>query len=145
MDRRTWLAVTLLAGVAGCGGGKADVSGKVTFQGKPVVTGTVVVRGSDGVDIPGTIQRDGSYTVQGVASGTVKIAIISRDPTFHAKEMAARAAAKKREAGKRGADAEVTPETIPWFPLPDKYESVETSGVTTSLSAGANQFDIVLQ
>ena len=68
MDRRTWLAALVIAG-AGCAGGKADVSGRVTHRGKPVVTGTVVVRGSDGLDVPGAIQPDGTYTAQGVAAG----------------------------------------------------------------------------
>src|SRR5829696_1649234 len=76
MDRRVWLAGLVVAGLAGCGGGKADVTGKVTHQGKAVVSGSVVVRGPDGIDVPGTIQRDGTYTVQGVASGAVKIAVI---------------------------------------------------------------------
>src|SRR5829696_2544152 len=144
MDRRAWLAGLVVAGLAGCGGGKADVTGKVTHQGKAVVSGTVVIRGPDGIDVPGTIQRDGTYTVQGVASGAVKIAVISRDPTAHAKQRADRAAAKRREAGKTGSAAEVAPEVIPWFPLPAKYESADTSELTTTLTTGSNQFDIAL-
>jgi hypothetical protein len=145
MNRRAWLGAALAAVAAGCGGGKADVSGKVTYQGKPVVTGTVVVRGPDGIDVNGTIAPDGKYTVQGVAAGAVTIAVVSRDPSHHAKQRAERAAAKKREAGKVGSAAEVAPAVIPWFPLPEKYATIDTSGLTTTLSTGANQFDIVLQ
>src|SRR4051794_25666415 len=99
MHRRTWLSLALLAALAGCGPpGKADVSGKVTHQGKPVICGVVTIRGSDNIDMPGTIQTDGSYTVQGVTSGVVKIAVVSPNPAETAKMLEAAG----RKAGSKG-------------------------------------------
>jgi hypothetical protein len=50
-------AVVLLA--AGCGG-VADVSGKVTYKGKPVVTGSVTFYGPDKVPHVGAIDEKGN-------------------------------------------------------------------------------------
>ena len=61
----------LLAALAltGCGGGTTDVSGKVTYKGKPVVYGTVVVLDGGGVPKSGAIQPDGTFRVSGVKVG----------------------------------------------------------------------------
>src|SRR5439155_5760384 len=53
---------------AGCGGGKASVSGKVSFKGKLLATGTVSMVGPDGIVRQGAIKPDGTYTVTDVAA-----------------------------------------------------------------------------
>jgi hypothetical protein len=66
------LALGFLAlGAAGCQG-TGDVSGKVTFQGKPLVFGTVLFEGSNGALRQGNIEKDGSYVVSGVATAEAK-------------------------------------------------------------------------
>ena len=147
------ILLRLLPGICclllGCAGGKADVTGRVSHQGKPVTTGTVVVRGADGVQLTGTIQPDGTYTVRGVTSGEVRFAVVSRDPAV----VGARArlgkgrADGKEEDGTKGKAAKPTGPPAPtgnWFPLPDRYESAETSGLSTTLRGGENTFDLAL-
>src|SRR5947209_17796776 len=77
---RVWRPALLAALLAGCAAGKADVTGKVTYQSKALTFGTVVVRGPDGLDIPGTINPDGSYRVTGAAAGKALVGVVSRDP-----------------------------------------------------------------
>jgi hypothetical protein len=137
---RVGLLAVLLAAL-GCGGGPADVSGKVSYQGKTLVFGTVVMQGPDGLAIPGTINPDGTYRVVGVAPGKVLIGVVSRDP-------GPPSAAKGRVSGKtsrEGEEAGPGAERSKWFPIPPKYEDHTKSGLTTTLKPGPNQYDIDLQ
>src|SRR5690242_8111846 len=72
-------AVGLLA-VAGCGAGRGTVSGKVTYKGKPVVTGTVSVIGSDGIQYAAQITPQGTYSVPDVPAGPAKFTVSSPNP-----------------------------------------------------------------
>ena len=70
----------LVAALAGCGG-PATVSGKVTYLGRPVLSGSVVALNADGTAKLGVIQPDGTYTVEGVKRGRVRFGVFSPDPT----------------------------------------------------------------
>ena len=72
--------VALLVGVGGCGTPRCDVSGKVTYQGKTVVCGTITFVGSDGMPIVVPIQSDGAYQAKQVPVGPVQVAVLSLDP-----------------------------------------------------------------
>src|SRR5207302_4939501 len=76
-------ALVLLAPLvaAGCGG-VGSVTGTVTFQNKPVASGTVVVVGSDMLPYHGNIEDDGTYTVPKVPTGFAKIAVFSPGPAL---------------------------------------------------------------
>ena len=132
--------IILAAALVGCTAGKSDVVGKVSYKGKTLVFGSVVMRGPDGLDIPGTIDPDGSYRVVGVASGKVFIAVVSRDP-------GPPTAAKGRVSGKTsrdGDDGAAAGDRPKWFAIPGKYEDPTKSGLSTTLKPGANQHDIDL-
>jgi hypothetical protein len=128
--------------LAGCAGGKADVTGKVTHQGKTVTWGTVIVQGPDGAPVTGAIQPDGTYSVQGVATGKVLIGVISRDPGVRAGP--ANRGGFKSQHGDQPPPPPPDIDRSKWFPLPAKYETPETSGITTTLHSGANQYDVDL-
>ena len=66
--------------VAGCGRRVGEVSGKVTYKDTPVVMGSVVFVGSDGIPHRGQIEPDGTYVVSDVPAGPVQVAVISPDP-----------------------------------------------------------------
>jgi hypothetical protein len=138
---RAGLLGALLVAPAGCGGGgKAEVTGRVTHQGKAVVVGTVVFQGPDGLAMPGPISADGSYRVTGVAAGKALIGVVSRDP-------GPTVAAKGRVNTKPGRDPDEAPPAADrrkWFPLPEKYEDPTKSGLSTTLKAGSNEHDIDL-
>jgi hypothetical protein len=80
--------------LCGCGGPKfGKVSGRVTYQGKPLPGGKVMfwpqVAGSNPVSVP--LQPDGSYTAEAVPAGevavTVETASVSGKPEGFAGQM----------------------------------------------------------
>jgi hypothetical protein len=119
--------VILLFSVAillGCGGDKKQVSGKVTFSdGKPVTTGKVVFA-TDTYQANGTINEDGSYRMgsigekDGVPPGVYKVFVIG--------------------VGRM--------EGMALLPLCDeKYLNAQTSGLTITIPAPNNKYDLVLE
>src|SRR5436305_5324907 len=80
-----WLALVFSAlgsvgAVAGCGAGKGDLSGTVTYQGKKVVLGTVVAVGSNGIPQTVNISEEGTYAVKDLPAGPIKFAVHSPEP-----------------------------------------------------------------
>jgi hypothetical protein len=129
--RTKWVAAVLLAAACGCGSSQATVSGKVRYQGRPVVYGSVTFLSPDKVSRSAAIQPDGSYTVEGLTPGEAWVSVTSRDP--------AKGRARKGQ-GKEAPDG-----TAGWFPLPRRFETPAGSGLSHTLSAGANAFDIELK
>ena len=142
---RTAVAAAVLA-AAGCGSGTADVSGKVTFQGKPVVYGTVVVIGADGASKSATIEPDGSYRVSGVALGTAKVAVSSPPPP--GSELAKKLTRPKDDAPDKPpleSQAPASEEVIRnWVAIPDKYSDPNKSEITADVKSGKS-LDIELK
>src|SRR5205814_6625446 len=60
------VAALVALAATGCGG-RGDVSGKVTYKGKPLVGGTVQFEACDNVLKQGNINGDGTYSLRGVA------------------------------------------------------------------------------
>jgi hypothetical protein len=150
------VAVALLAlgvvGVAGCGPGRGDVKGRVTFLGKPVVFGGVVMMGSDDKSVTGNIDAEGNYTVRGVRAGAVRVAVVSPDPaSVYADRLKGVKSMLPKRKQDRLAHLPSAPDGAPpfdrskWFPLPRQYEQVETSGITATIHSGDNTFDIELK
>jgi hypothetical protein len=132
---RNLAALAPLLAAAGCGG-TVDVSGKVTYQGKPVVFGTVVLIGPDGVPKSGPIKPDGTFRVDGVKVGTAKVAVSSPPPP-------GAQTARKPRGGREGDDkpppdeAPADPEVIRnWVALPEKYTHPAQSGLTADVQSG---------
>lgn len=80
--RRTRSALCFLLGgaaclaVIGCGAGKGDVTGKVTFKGEPLKGGYVsFVSEGGGPSFTGTINDDGTYLVPNVQAGKYKVCV----------------------------------------------------------------------
>src|SRR5207248_11303532 len=98
-----------LVTLIGCGSGRGDLSGKVTYKGQAVKSGSVFVKGSDGIEKQGAINADGTYVVEGITGGSAKLSVVSPDPKLSQTRM------RKKD--------EVAPkvEDTGWFPIPDKY------------------------
>ena len=127
---KRWLLLLCLVGVAGGCGRTATVTGKVTYKERPVVYGSVVLQNEDMTAVSGVIEPDGSYTVENVPAGLVKIAVLSRDPT-------------KGRGGDKGARGKKTGDKklavkppADWFPLPPHYEDPQTSGLQLHVGTG---------
>jgi hypothetical protein len=142
---QTALTLALLT-AAGCGG-TADVAGKVTFAAKPVVFGTVVVIGADGIPKSGAIQLDGTYLVRGVKTGTAQVTVSSPPPPGMSPVGAKPKVGRDADDERRPADADnpVNPELAKgWFPIPQKYADPEKSGLQVEVKPG-QPVDIDLQ
>src|SRR5206468_1180894 len=106
---KSWAAVVFLA-ILGCGSGRGDLHGTISYKGKLLTTGSVQVVGSDGIPKGAEIQSDGSYQVRDILAGEVKIAVNSPDPgkvKFIPR--------KKNEAPPPKADR------TGWFSIPEHY------------------------
>jgi hypothetical protein len=133
----------LLLALTGVGcGGVGNVSGKVTYDGKAVTYGTVVVYASDGRPVYAEIQKDGTYDAQNVATGETKFTVHSPDPSIPQQDL------KKRGGGdsdRKPEDPKPTPAGKKWFPIPGKYGDPLQSGLSLKVVRGNNPFDIDLK
>ena len=120
-----------------------NVTGKVTFRGKPVYTGSVIIVGKDGVAAAGPIETDGTYVVQKAPVGEVTVGVISKNPVYLHKISVMRSSRTPVPAS-----ALATPPNLDqrkWFPIPKEYEEPVRSGLTYSVKKGDNQYDIELK
>lgn len=131
---RPAVAVALFVLAAGCAG-RGDVSGKVTYQGKALVWGTIQIEGSDGVLKQSNIGSDGTYSVQGLAPGEAKVAVSSLNPN----------SADFQPRVAEGHQPPPRPQVKGWFPVPATYDTPHKSGVVITVKSGANAINIDLK
>lgn len=133
------LFVAAIAGLltTGCGSDgptMGRVSGTVNYQGKPLSTGTVTFVATNGTNpnATGTIQSDGSYSLQttepddGAVVGDYKVAITDVDSAVYNTPMPG------------------MPPEVPKSAIPNKYSDSNSSGLTATVEAGRNtkNFDL---
>ena len=146
----------LIGLLEGCGPGHGDVHGQVKYQGKVVSQGSVVMVGGDRMPIVGRIGSDGTYSLQGVPAGVVRIAVLSPNPAAASTSsprsplsgkgpvsLKSKIGAQTAQNDASGVMAKAT--RAKWFPLPPQYEDPDTSGITTEIHRGDNTFDIELK
>ena len=122
-------ACLALAGLIGCGGSasdKATISGKVTYNGKPVTGGTLTLYSSTGAPYPVSIKEDGTFNVSGAPIGQMGVGIDT---------------GPARVAPPAGSTA---PQGPPHVDIPAKYKDPKTSGLTWDVKAGKNTKDFDL-
>jgi hypothetical protein len=128
--------VLALATVAAMGCGKsrrpmAPVTGKVTYQGKPLQFGTVILQPESGQYATGAVQQDGTFTMttrgegDGAAVGRNMVRIVCLEAQNPAKPVLANG--KSRGEGVLGRSL-----------IPEKYQSCETSGISIDVRPGNN-------
>jgi hypothetical protein len=130
-----WLSALFTAALSagGCGVGgdnPASVSGRVTFNGKPVTSGVVVLVGAGGkASDPGTVQPDGAFSIAKSPAGKVKVAFDNPTPPRVV-----------NEPGVANPEAKEQAETAARYtPTPQQYKNPDQSGVTLDLKAGKNE------
>lgn len=119
----------MLASGCGAGGDKpASVSGRVTYNGKTITSGTVVLVGADGkASDPGAVQSDGSYSIARSPAGTVKVVFDNPPPPPVDKQLPASDPESKAAA-----------EAITRYVPTPQYKDPAKSGLTLELKAGKN-------
>jgi len=143
------LAAVCLCLVAGCSSGNkaapARVTGKVTYDGKPITAGVMNFYTADGVPYSGLINSNGTYTATDLPTGEMVVTVEteSMNPNKKAPEGAE---AKKRmgmmqQAPPGGAPA---PTHRDYLKIPAKYADKKTSPLKATLAAGNQSKDFDL-
>lgn len=130
-----------LGSISGCAQAKADLFGKVTFNGKPVTSGTVQAFLPDGSTRTTEISTDGDYRLTGLPVGVVKFGVVSPHPRKQYESL--RAAARTEQ---QRSTISQPPQSLvdSWVALPDALSRPETSGLSASAVAGVAQHDLAL-
>lgn len=154
-----WLfAASLLLPCLGCTQPTGNVSGKVTFNGKPVTAASILMCGRDGRPHTAHVDANGRYTIKDMPVGTFQVAVVSRDPEIQLQHLRIQSSRRLR-AGQPGItptvplppekqkahdemEAKLKAEKARWFPLPPKYADPLSSGLTCEVKPGENTFDI---
>ena len=137
--RNVAFGLVVCSTAVGCGAGRTTASGKVTFRGKPVTSGTVMLVAADKQIYLGPIQPDGTYSVPAVPVGPVAIGVSSPDPNDVEVRGKGSGTIGARPTSRKGDKA--LPEG--WFPLPDKYADPNGSGLSGEVKSG-RPFDIAI-
>jgi hypothetical protein len=131
------LALALLA--AGCGPSVGAISGKVTYNGETLGSGTVQFNGPNATAMSG-IAADGTYTIAKMPVGTVQIAVETTSPPPGTPQEGS----GKITGGSMSVQG-APPPPGKYVPIPDKYKDPRTSGLTYEVKSGKQQHDLVLQ
>jgi hypothetical protein len=122
-------------------GASATVTGKVTFQGRPVIWGSVVLVGADGTSAAGRIQPDGTFTVANAPTGEVSVAVASPDPLVQHYASQIKSSRDRLPVTQWAAPPV---DRQQWFLLPKRYEDVRTSELKVTVKRGSNDCDLTL-
>lgn len=123
-----WLALLLLL-APGCGPRFGNVSGTVTYQGKPLTGGTITFFDAANRTTSGEIKPDGTYTVSKVALGQARIAVATpMDIPFK----------------KINEDVKMDVAAPKPSPIPVKYADADKSGLTCEVTAPDQKHDVTM-
>ena len=127
-------AVLMTAGFAGCSGSSrptsARATGKVICQGRPLAAGEVhFVRADTGDAGSAPLDPAGNYALRaGIPPGSYRVFVLPPASTAHP-----------------SVTAPATPIAPEVSPIPERYRSEVSSGLTVEVKAGSNTFDFQLQ
>ena len=156
--RTWWFGLLLLPLLAGCGAATSKVSGRVLYKGVPLPGGLVTFQPANpkynSVAVP--IDEQGHYEAT-LPVGEVQVSVENRHlqprsdgprgvpPNLPPEVQQALGKAKPQAAPPPPADkpAAAKPRGN-YVPIPDKYHSIETSGLTFTVEPGNPKHDIEL-
>ncbi len=153
MRRLCFAAVAVLALVAvGCGDRpRSRVHGVVKLDGKPLTGGTVIFLTSDNMTTVADIQPNGTYAVEGVARGPVKVSV-QQPPPRPTPRPNPGAGGKPNDVSagddavrKRGGEEPAPPPAAAGPRLPAKYTDPAQSGLAFELADGDSLYNIDLK
>lgn len=135
------VSVGLAAAAAGCGGGTGTVAGTVTYRGKPIPSGSVVLYCADKQIVRGLIGPDGAYTIPNVPPGPAAVTVQA-----HARVpdgLRFRQNLPPVQDGPTPPDAAPAADKV--VAVPPRYSLPEESGLSVVVGPGPTTFDIPLR
>ena len=149
------LLLGLLAFSVGCGTdykARAIVKGKVTIAGTALTTGSVMFYGKNNLTGSTAIDLNGNYVMNDAPLGEVTITVSVPKPPPGGLAMMKAGPAMKAVQDEKSTDPEGSGKSIPVMgrmpsqivPIPEKYASVESSGLTYTVEKGEHTHDITL-
>jgi hypothetical protein len=127
--------------LSGCGRATGSVSGTVKYQGKVLPFGSVTFFSLDGLPATGSIQSDGTYTVEQVGVGLSKVVVVCHDPRM-AEDL--KAYSTQMRNTKPGATAPRF-DTSKYLRVPEQYGDQARSGLSFDVVQGTNSYPIDLK
>ena len=148
-DQMRWgwmlLAVGVSAGVAGCGPSTGNVSGKVLYKGAPLNGGVVTFAGEDGKNPQiAQIAEDGSYSVEKIPVGPVKITVATKSSVKQGKQPRKNLPPTNVTPPPGYIPQDASDGGKPLVEIPAKYSDSEKSGLTYTVTSGSQSYDIKL-
>lgn len=137
----TWGLLLLTWALSGCGSPTAEVSGIVTYKGRPLPSGTVLFHSAEGRIEHGLVTAEGRYTIVEAPLGSVRITVQSHAqapkelPTRGGKPPATPAGPSTPAIEKRDGK---------YVQIPRHYLDPAKSGLTYVVQAGSQTHDIDL-
>jgi hypothetical protein len=133
-----------VAVTGGCGGQESsDVSGTVTFKGKPLEFGSVSLFASDERAYMGEIQSDGKYLIKKVPVGPAKLTVECTDPKVREDVNKMLRDAKKPTDGKPAPRPTFDPKKL--HLIPEAYNDPDKSGLRVEVKKPTTSYDIKLE
>jgi hypothetical protein len=139
--RSGWPVLLFL--LAGCSS-KGTVTGKITYQGKPLPVGTVVFVPEQGGQAITSDIRDGEYKIVKISPGPVKIAIDTPAPSGQSNQFIQQMMQKQASFGKSSEESNKPDQAPKPVPVPKKYHDPDTSGLRYTVKGGSQVYDIDL-
>jgi hypothetical protein len=139
------IGVLFYVGWAGIGSDTAEVSGCVTFEGKPVGFGTITMIAEKGSGLGTASIKDGTYAMPRAPVGPVRISITGSKIPFEQRPRAETKGEYMKRRGELADKAAARGEPVPDDPpdpndLPGKYSNDQVSGLTFEVRPGKNTY-----
>jgi hypothetical protein len=116
--------------VIGCGPRTGDVNGTVTYKGKLVRIGNVMLLPDKGAHAYAELKDDGTFTASKIPVGSYRVTVTSPDPSRPVMVKGESVAKPKGPPDPR------------WFALPSNASDPEKSGLRFEVTRGVNNWEV---
>jgi hypothetical protein len=114
----------------------ATLTGKVTYQGKPVSVGAIYFHGPAGEVAMGNLTDTGTFVATDIPVGEVRVSLRVQDPGVYSQQL--------QGAGGRGAKTRPKDEDKVTS-VPAKYSDPATSGLAYTITPGLTALDVTIE
>jgi len=128
---------------SGCAPPTGTISGKITFKGKPLVSGMVAFVHQQGTVVSGAIESDGTYTVRNARLGPTTVTVISVR-TVKSTQKPHRSVMWNSQTGEVFLGPEVIEDVASSSAVPTRYKDEKTTPLTHDIVAGEQTYDLDL-